>query len=115
MIHPDISLLQPIPLLALVINCNVAPALCMLQVDDVAAMEFKLRLNYIVRLSKWNNLPFLKVLTNIGLIPIEQVFWVSSSFRRLRPKLRLHTVVRSSRYFKVLTEVDVSIVFNVVE
>lgn len=80
MVNADISFLETVTLLTLVVHSDITTGLSMLQKDNVASVKFKLSRDWVVSLSVRDNLPFLEILTDVGFPLLEHVFWIPSSF-----------------------------------
>lgn len=115
MINTDISFLQAIPLLTLVINCYISTTFCMFQQDNISTMQLKFSSVWFVSLSVADNLPFLEILVDICFKPLKEIFRITSARRRFRTEFTLYALVRSWRQKQVLTKMHVSVIFYIVE
>ena len=59
--------------------------------------------------------PLLQILTDVGLIPREQILGIAPAKRRFRPEIRLEREFRNRLLEQVLAEVNVCIVLLIVQ
>ncbi len=70
-INPNVSFLQSIAYIALVVDCDEAATFCMFQADYIATVNLKISYCGIFYLSIVDNHPFFKILADIGFVPLE--------------------------------------------
>lgn len=115
MVDSNICFLQAIADLTLIVDRDVATTFSVFQADYVTIVQLEFCFDRIVHLAVGYNLPFLKVLTDIGFIPTEEVFGVASSSWRRGSKFRLNALIWLRFNSQILREMNVSIIFDIVE